>query len=225
MELRALLLSRDDEMVDVLRRTLADLGVGTEVYSSSEWATEDLARHKFDAVIIDCESVSGAKDVLKKLRSTPSNSSSLAFAIVGETTSLQEAFDLGANLALDKPITPERARSSFRAAYGLMMQERRRYFRHPIDVPVTISLDEKTDFPGVAVNISEGGMAVKLSKPLRTGALVKLNFSLPGMKGWMEVRTVVIWTDEMGHCGMRFDQPPLATRNRLNDWLLQQTYA
>src|SRR3954451_11393001 len=163
MELRSLLLSQDQEMIEVVQRALVDLGIGVEVYSTADWATEDLAETKFDAVIVDCD-VSGAPNILKYVRNTPTNSRALTFAIVNREDGLHSAFELGANLALQKPISVDRARSSLRAAYGLIMQERRRYFRVQLDIAVRLSPNERTQFLGTTMNISEGGLALRCNE-------------------------------------------------------------
>jgi DNA-binding NtrC family response regulator len=221
MELRSLLLSTDQEMIDVVQRALSDLGIGVEVYSTADWAREDLLDSKFDAVILDCE-VSGAPNLLKTVRSTPSNSRALTFAIVNADTGLHSAFEMGANLALQKPISIDRARSSLRAAYGLIMQERRRYFRHPIDIAVRVSPSERQQFVGNSMNISEGGMALRCNDDLPLNGLVKLLFLLPGEKSEFETRGTIVWKDGRGHFGIRFEQISVTSRQKLNDWLAEQ---
>src|ERR1700757_1014309 len=187
MELRSLLLSEDQAMIEVVQRALLDLGIGVEVYSTADWAREDLADSKFDAVIVDCE-VSGASGLLKMVRTSASNGRALTFAIVNGDAGLHDAFELGANLALQKPISLDRARSSLRAAYGLIMQERRRYFRHPLDIAVRISPNERVQHVGNALNISEGGMALKCHDELQLQTNVKLIFLLPGDTAETEAR-------------------------------------
>ena len=221
MEMRSLLLSQDPDMIDVLQRALGDLGIGVELYSTASWAGEDVRQHKFDAVIVDCE-VQGATEFLDKVRKTACNSRSVTFAIVNSDTGLPAAFQMGANLALQKPITVDRARSSLRAAYGLIMQERRRFFRYPVDLPVQISPDERTVLRATAVNISEGGMALKSDSDLQLNGLVKLSYYLPGIKGEMEMRAAIVWKDPMGHVGLRFEALSVTTRQRLSEWLLAQ---
>lgn len=208
-------------MIDVLQRALVDLGIGVEVYSSSSWAIEDARQHKFDAVIVDCDT-DGGTDFLKAIRSSPSNSRSLTFAIVSSDIGLPAAFQMGANLALQKPISVDTARSSLRAAYGLIMQERRRYFRYAVDLPVQICPDEQTILQATAINVSEGGMALKCERELQANSLVKLSFYLPGTKSGMELRAVVVWKDPLGRAGVRFESPNVTTRHRLNEWLESQ---
>ncbi|HUN87610.1 MAG TPA: PilZ domain-containing protein [Terriglobales bacterium] len=218
MELRSLLLSQDQPMIDVVQRALLDLGIGVEVYSTADWAREDLADSKFDAVILDCE-VAGAPNLLQMIRKTTNNGRTLAFAIVPDNDMLQEVLASGANLALQKPISVDRARSSLRAAYGLIMQERRRYFRHPLDVAVRVTVSERVQLVGSAMNISEGGMAIRCNEELPINAQVKLVLLLPGEKAELECKGTIVWKDARGHAGARFEQMSVPNRQKLNDWL------
>ncbi|MGH9581291.1 MAG: hypothetical protein ACRD2R_09860, partial [Terriglobales bacterium] len=68
-----LLLSRDPDVFRVLRRVLDDVGIGLEVSSAAESAREILELRRFDAVIIDCDDLEGAKEVLQGLRRSTSN--------------------------------------------------------------------------------------------------------------------------------------------------------
>jgi uncharacterized protein (TIGR02266 family) len=222
MELRSLLLSQDQPMIDVVQRALLDLGIGVEVYSTADWAREDLADSKFDAVILDCE-VAGAPTLLQMIRGTANNGRTLAFAIVPDTEALHEALASGANLALQKPISVDRARSSLRAAYGLIMQERRRFFRYPLDVAVRVSVSERVQLVGTAINISEGGMAIRCDDELPINAQVKLVFLLPGEKAELEAKGTIVWKDTRGHGGVRFEHLSVPNRQRLNDWLEGRT--
>ena len=131
MALQSLLLSRDDDVIRVLRRVLNDLEIEVEVCTGPDKAAEELARRKWDAIIIDCDDCHGALDVLRSVRQGTSNKTSTAFAIINGITSVRNAFEMGANLALEKPITADRALHSFRAVHGMMLAERRRYYRHP----------------------------------------------------------------------------------------------
>lgn len=224
MELRSLLLSQDPEMIEILQMALDDLGIGVEVYSTAPWAGEDIVEHRFDAVIIDFD-VPGADEFLRGVRKSPSNTHSLTFAIVNPEIGLASAFAMGANLALQKPITVESARNSLRAAYGLIMQERRRYFRYPVETLVMLSPDENTTIVGTTMNLSEGGMALKCDRELQLNALVKLKFSLPAVKGEVDARATVVWKDPIGRAGIRFEKLSNTSREKLAEWLAIQAAA
>jgi len=89
----------------------------------------------------------------------------IGFAIVNGVTTVQEAFEMGANFVLDKPLAAERLTRSLRAAQGLMAHERRRYYRHPVATSVHINFGTETnEHLGTTVNLSEGGFAAKLQK-------------------------------------------------------------
>ncbi len=229
MALQSLLLSRDDDVIRILRRVLSDMEIELEVCTGSERATEELARHKYDAVIIDCDDVHGAADVLRNLRKMPSNKTSTAFAIIHGVTSVRGAFEMGANLALEKPITADRAKHSFRAAHGLMLQERRRYHRHPVDMSVTLRVEHKgvrQEFSATAHDLSEGGMAMKVKGALPGeigNATVK--FALPGTHTWVETHVGVAWADGEGHAGVRFENIPYTTKENLEKWFTANTEA
>jgi DNA-binding response OmpR family regulator len=209
-------------MIDVMQRALLDLGIGVEVYSTADWAREDLADSKFDAVIVDCD-VSGAPALLQMVRGSSSNARALTFAIVNEEEGLHSAFALGANLALQKPVSVDRARSSLRAAYGLIMQERRHYFRYPVDIAVRVTVNERLRIVANTVNLSEGGMALRCDDDLPLKTQVKLTFMLPGQRVEVEVRAVTVWKDGRGHAGLKFEQMLPETREYLNDWITEQT--
>ncbi len=228
MALQSLLLSCDDEVIRVLRRVLNDLEIEVEVCTGPEKASEQLKRRKWDAIIIDCDDVHGAVDVLRSVRQTPSNKTSTAFAIINGITSVRTAFEMGANLALEKPLTADRAKHSFRAVHGMMLAERRRYYRHPVDMAVTLKFEDKDknrhyEVLGTAVNLSEGGMAVKLkSSPPDTKAMATLHFVLPGTHNWIETSGSIAWFDGEWQAGIRFENPPFTVKENLARWFNQK---
>jgi len=221
MALQSLLLSCDDDVIRVLRRVLNELEIDVEVCEVSTKAGEQLARRKWDAIIIDCDDVHGAVDVLRTVRNTPSNKTSTTFAIINGITTVSNAFELGANLALEKPLTADRAMHSFRAVHGMMLAERRRYYRHPVEMPITMRFEDKDSghthqVLADAVNLSEGGMAVKLkSAPPQTKAVATLSFMLPGTKNWIETPGTIAWADAEGLAGIRFESTPYSVKEHL----------
>src|SRR5580692_3655276 len=114
MTLESFLLSRDTDLVRVLRPTLEKLSIDVEICQEARAATDILVSEKFDAVIVDCDDLQGGLAILEGLRSTPSNKNSVTFAVLnGKRTTTQEAFGMGANFVLQKPITPLNAARCF----------------------------------------------------------------------------------------------------------------
>src|SRR6202158_6536251 len=180
MTLESLLLSRDAEVVRVLRPTLEKLSIDVEICQEAKMASEILIAEKFDAVIVDCDDLQGGLEVLQGLRATPSNKNSVTFAILnGKKTTTQDAFGMGANFVLQKPISALNASRCFHAALNFMIKERRRYFRQPVKMLVKVVLEEKT-LNATSTNLSEGGIALMLRGAIPKGSAPRLQFSLPG---------------------------------------------
>jgi len=201
---------------------LENLSVNVEVCDAAQSSFARLGSHKFDAVIVDCDDLQGGIDVLKGLRKTQSNSSSVAFAVLNGRHTTQEAFQIGANFVLQKPLTPVHAARCFNAAMSFMMRERRRYFRHPVEVPVRLEMAKGTEVTATATNLSEGGMAIRTLGKLPKDVTLKLQFTLPGSNTSLQLRALVAWADEMGHAGIRFVDVPQTSQYQLDKWLTER---
>ena len=219
MTLESLLLSRDAEVVRVLRPTLEKLSIEVEICQEAKKATEILIAEKFDAVIIDCDDLRGGVEVLQGLRSTPSNKNSVTFAVLnGKKTTTQQAFAMGVNFVLQKPISPLNASRCFNAALNFMVRERRRYYRQPVKMLVKVVAGEK-QIKATSTDISEGGMALLVHQALPKDATPRLQFTLPDSTVSMDIETEVAWADLKGAVGLRFRNVPAAAQQFLEKWL------
>src|ERR1700730_189798 len=156
MSLQALVFCSDEKAVRVLRRVLSELEIGMEQCTEAESAIHKLTRRRFEAVIVGCADQRLASRVLRSARTAPCNKRAVAVAIVNGQTGLGGAFDLGAHFVLYQPLSPERAKTSFRAARALMKRERRRNARVAIETPVTIQGNAGAGQPS-AVTVHFGG--------------------------------------------------------------------
>src|SRR5271154_3041433 len=178
MNLKLLLICSDEKIVRVLRQTLDDLDIGVELCASSEMALRKLTRERFEAIIVDCAGP-GAADVLRSARTAPCNKRAVAVAILDPATGLRSAFELGAHFVLYKPLSVERAKSSFRAARALMKKERRRNSRLPVRIPVTMrSRESDVQFKVNTTDLGEGGLAVGLPRRSKSHGRWVLAFTL-----------------------------------------------
>jgi CheY-like chemotaxis protein len=219
MTLESLLLSQDRELVRVIRPTLEKLSIDVEICREARTGADILISDKFDAVIVDCDDLNGGLALLQGLRNTPSNKNSVAFAVLnGKRTTTQEAFGMGANFVLQKPISALNASRCFHAALNFMLKERRRYFRQPVKMAVKIRLHDKT-VAATSTNISESGIALLLRDALPKGAAPRLEFTLPDTEEKMEMPAEVVWTDVKGRAGLRFLEVPKSSQEILEQWL------
>jgi CheY-like chemotaxis protein len=222
MALESLLLSRDAEVLRILRPTLENLSIQVEVCQEAKQAAEILLAEKFDAVIVDCDDLPGGVEVLQSLRATPSNKNSVTFAVLnGKKTSTQQAFGMGVNFVLQKPVTSFNASRCFNAALGFMERERRRYYRHPVEMPVVVLMDDH-EWKATSTNISEGGIALLSRQALPKQGKPRLRFTLPGSKIALEIESEVAWANQKGHAGLRFLNVPESTQESLEQWFNQE---
>lgn len=216
------MLSRDADVFRVLRPMLEKLSIEVEICQEAKKASGILISDKFDAVIVDCDDLPGGVEVLEGLRATPSNKNSVTFAIVnGKKTTTQEAFGMGVNFVLHKPLTALNANRCFNAALNFMLRERRRYFRQVAKMPVKIMFGEK-ELQATSTNISEGGIALLVHQALPKNAMPRLHFTLPGSRLSMDVETEIAWADLKGSVGLRFLNLPASSQELLEKWLNDQ---
>jgi DNA-binding response OmpR family regulator len=219
MNLDSLLISQDATLLAVLRPALEKISVNLEVCEELRTGNDLIAKRKFDAVIIDCDDLQNGVDLLKALRHTQSNTRSVAFAVVNGKTTTQEAFTCGANFVLQKPLTLLHASRCFNAALNFMVRERRRYFRHPVDMPLRITLPPNQEIPATATNLSEGGIAIRVLSKLPQESKAQIRFTLPNTNVSLELKGQVAWADGTGRVGIRFIEVPQSSQYELDKWL------
>lgn len=219
MNLDSLLISHDAALLGVLRPALEKVAVNIQVSPEIDGGKEMLAKHKYDAVIIDCDDMVDGFNLLTTLRQSQSNSKSVAFAVVNGKTTTQEAFKSGANFVLQKPLTPLHASRCLNAALNFMVRERRRYFRQPVDMELRVSLANNQEMTAMATNLSEGGMSIRTVGKLPKDTQAQFRFTLPGTGTTMELKGQVCWTDGTSNAGVRFLEVPQSCQYQLEKWL------
>lgn len=224
MNLDSLLITRDTALLGVLRPALEKISVGLQVCGEFQPASALLTKTKFDAVIIDCDDLHNGIELLRGLRRTRSNAKSVSFAVVNGKTTTQEAFHSGANFVLQKPLTPLHASRCFNAALNFMVRERRRYFRHPVDMALRITFPQTPEMTATATNVSEGGLAIRILSKVALETPVQVQFTLPGSKTSLELKGEVAWADGTGHAGIRFIDVPQSSQYQLDKWLTDRLH-
>ncbi len=222
MPLESLLLSRDAEVIHVLQQTLAKLSIDVEVCRGAHSGTEILASEKFDAIIVDCDDLQDGIAALKDIRKSASNRSSIAFAILNGHTTTHQAFELGATFVMQKPVTALSAMRCLSAGLGLMLRERRRYFRYPVELEATFRFGQGQEIRARTTNVSEGGLALRAMASLRRGDTGKITLLLPDNRGTIETKAELVWVDGQGRAGIRFLDMTKNCRQLLDQWLEEE---
>jgi DNA-binding response OmpR family regulator len=219
MALQALLLSNDPEVHRTIRRVLDAANIDLDLSNSADQARQILLSRKYDALLVDCDDMPHGPMVLRELRMGKSNKSCIAFALVNGKTNIQQAFEMGANFVLDKPIALDRATRSVRAAQGLIMRERRRYHRHLVKATGAILVDQGAELPLNITNISQGGISIECSRRLDEGGAARIRLQLPGTKKPLDIKGEVAWSTPEGRAGIRFQVLSAEAKKELDIWL------
>lgn len=219
MTLKSLVLCSDEKIVRVLRRILGDLEIEVELCADRDAALRRLTRQRFEAIIVDCAGP-GAEEVLRSARSAPCNKQAVAVAIVEQAVGLKSVFATGAHFVLYKPVSSERAKSSFRAARALMKSERRRNVRVPVQLQAVLrGSGGGATMQVTSVDVSEGGMAVKVPRKHHPTGRWQVVFSLPGSRTPLELPAEFAWEGTGEQAGLRFLQVTPEATLQLRDWL------
>jgi len=221
MNLESLLVCRDTEVVRVLRPTLEKLSIEVEVSAAAKSGAEILSSAKFDAVIVDCDDLPDGLEVLRNLRHQTSNRTSVSFAILNGKTTTHQAFEMGANFVLQKPITTASTLRCFHTALSFMVREKRRYFRCRVEMSVALQFSQGEEIKCLATNLSEGGLALHFDGALPKGPITRVAFTLPGTKISMEPKGDIAWADGLGRAGLKFVDVPEVSRDQLEKWILR----
>jgi CheY-like chemotaxis protein len=219
MALTSLVVCSDESTTQVLRRILEELGIAVEHCQAASAAEAKLAQTRFDSVVIDCENEPVATEILRKARLSPANASTLAVAIAGKENNVRQMFALGINFVLYKPVSQERAASSFRAAHSLMTRERRRSSRVAAHANIALDFANVENVPATLIDLSEEGSAVQSVRKLPPDCRVYFQFALPGHTSLIRLSGEVVWQDSAGRVGMRFVNVPTSSRRVLRTWL------
>lgn len=195
------------------------MGAALDFVPTLDSARHYLERRKIDGIFVDPE-VPGALELLYLIRQGSSNRYAVIFACVRSAKEASEMLGAGANTVLHKPLTAETVVSHITAAKEAMARERRRYFRHAISLPVSLTV-AGTEHRATITNLSEGGMAVRVAKPLEHSSLVDFAFELspgPAISG----RGQITWANSGGIVGVAFHYLRGQGKDHFQSWLTER---
>ena len=218
MDLTCLLVTSDAALLDVVRTSFGAAGVGVELRPDAASAVELAGRRHIDGFVIDCDDVRGAIEALATIRQSRSNKQSVVFAVLNGKTSVSQAVEAGANFIVGKPVPDALLRSHLDIALPRMEREHRRYFRHKIDMSITLSCSDQT-VVGKIMNVSEGGLAVTHFGPAAVEGTVTIQFDLPATTAQgFRAKAEVVWRDAFA-IGLRFLRVEPDCRLSFEAWL------
>jgi hypothetical protein len=199
---------------------MGKLAMSPEVCAEVPTALGLLNSRKFEAVIVDFKLGAQAIAIIEKIRLSPSNRTAVMFAISDSDAETATAYKAGANFVIRRPLSADSIDRNMKVAYGLIVRERRRYFRCPLEIPAVMTRPD-AEIRGKTVNISEGGIAINTSVPLGPGVEVQVEFMLPGQKSRFVVGAAVCWCKDT-YLGLQFTALSPQLASELQEWLAKR---
>jgi CheY-like chemotaxis protein len=221
MILQALLVSKDDLSAETLIQVLAEFGVAVDRSTTAEVAVAQLADARFDEVIVDFDDPEVAALVLEACRRLggPDRNPPVTVALLHDASQTRSILGAGAHFILTRPIAPEQAQNTFRAATALLKCERQQLSRVAVQAAVTIRLAEGNTEEGILLDLGNDGMEMLAAKPLSSGGLVRVSFGLPDRGVGIEAGAAVEWSSANGQAGLRFLDMDGRMRCQMGEWL------
>jgi hypothetical protein len=218
VQLDGLLFTNDTQVVGVMHQILDSFAIETEICSELDSALDAVTHRRLDAVIVDWDGAFDPTRIVRATRKSSPNSNSTIVAMVNGHSETH-ALLVGANFMIHKPTDIDHARRCMRAAYGTMLQNRRRAARVPVDIMVVARVAELGEIHARISDLSVGGLALQCSQPLPVNREVLTQFSLFGTTGVVHATGRIVNANSTGRAGVRFSFVPEEDRNLLEGWL------
>ena len=217
----ALVVCRDAPTRQLMIESLQLLAIRPEICEDWLVAINLLDKRKFEAVIVDLLLGEEALAVLARLRFSRANHTAVSFAITtgagAQTSDRPDSI-----FVLQRPLSPASIDHNLRAAFGLIVRERRRYFRCPIEVPAFVRPQQHEDLLCQTVNISEGGIALNVPATLDLDSTALVRVSLPDRPNEFFAETRVVWRGQGGLVGLEFRSLTPPQKSELQEWLARK---
>jgi hypothetical protein len=202
--LEFLLVSTDYKTLSAVNGGLKQCGAVLDFVPTTDSALQFIGRRRIDGIFVDL-AVSGALDLILSVREGSSNRHAVIFACAHSATEAAPALGAGANFVVHEPITAGSVRAHVTASRNVMVRERRRYFRHAVSLPVSLTV-HAIEHRATITNISEGGMAVRVTRPLEAGSILSvIDFAFELDSGpTVSGRGQITWANNEGLMGVTF---------------------
>jgi CheY-like chemotaxis protein len=218
VRLNGLVFSGDQQVVGVMNQILGSFAIKTEVCTEMGSAIDAVMHRRLDALVLDWNGNNDSSRLVRSARKSSPNSNSTIVAMV-DSSSATHALLAGADFMIYKPVGLERARNCMSAAYGTMLQERRRAARVSVDIPVTARISGIGTLEVRISDLSVGGLALQCPAPIHNDREVSLVFAVPCTHNMVRVTGKVVNGSITGRAGIRFSFVPEEDRNLLESWL------
>lgn len=217
--IRAFLVTPDPLLVTTFTDACSELGIEVCAVESARFP-EELTGAKYEAVLIDFDSIPNPLVMLDAVRHSPSNRNALIFALSTEPGQGRQALANGATVLFGRPVDPQEIRRILAHSCQSMALERRRYFRCAAEIPALVIRSHSVEeFKCTTMNLSSSGVALRTPLPLDSGEEIQLVLFLRETEIMLRAVGTVIWDDKHGKTGISFKCVNEQHQAELDAWL------
>jgi CheY-like chemotaxis protein len=222
---KILVLEGDAATLGLVETTLMRMGAEPHGYASGQEGARLIDHEKYDAVFVDWDNLDLAGgELVRHVRCSRSNAQIpvAMFTASTGTHAIADAFKEGVTLFLSKPFGAKELERLLNTSRGTMLEERRRYQRVVLAVPVICEWGKKRGFKritGRSMNVSSTGMLMRLFPQPEVGAKASVELILPTSKQSLKLEAVVVRTGAGRQVAVQFSQLTAAQRDLLEDYV------
>jgi len=208
MPLKLMVVDHDAATLAMVEGVFSSHGVEVHTARDGAEAVAPIVEEKFDGFLLEvslpntdgCQLSSWVRKSTRNARAPIIHMSARP-----DPQTMQRAFQAGGTFFLTKPLDRGRLMRLFRSTSGIMLQERRRYWRIPLSVPSQCSVGSR-ELSGCSIrDLSVTGVLLECGGSLYPGAKVYLIFSLaPSDPFPVSASGTVVRIDDAGRAGIRF---------------------
>lgn len=222
IDVRAVLVTRDSEMIGLFSDRFRSLGVETESVDDLTSVANGWLRSRIEGIVLDFDDLGGQLPIFAELRNKRSNQDAVVIGVATGRTNQEVASKSGAQFLVARPFVVEDVQQALEAAHRLMVSGRRAHFRLTTSLRVYLRTDSGITAECTTINVSRSGMAILSPHAFNAGESLGLSFLIPGSSVVMEARATVVWDDKHGKAGLRFECVDEHIGEHLHAWLDDQ---
>jgi two-component system chemotaxis response regulator CheY len=217
----ALLVNADGILTEFLRQALKPAGIASSTLTSLENAPNHLGTGKFDIVFVDLgESPSNGIELTRRIRASGPHRATPIILLSDQQTKgiLPRAFEAGATLFVSLPMETERLTRMI-VNVTAIDQKVRRFRRIAKRLKVHL-VSSHLQLEGETIDISLGGMLVRVPRTFPLGALVEISLHISDASKPV-VGLGSVTRSSQSEIGVQIDRLTIEQSRRLQDFLLR----
>lgn len=219
MHTTALLVSDDLILRSEIRPVLTDAGVASECCGLAGF-DRAISRGKFECILLDLTDPVKFSDVVTKLRAEKFNRYAIVLAVADDEHRTALSRISGVNFFVSKSARlADDLKHALSSGHALMIHEKRRYYRHPVDIVVDVICDGQPKRVKM-IDLSARGACLGWNG-LQSNRTMRLEFVLPGTDQRLAVNAITAWSKGTS-IGVEFNSLASDSDKALKTWLRQK---